>query len=139
MTSRKNDKQLHSLYFDNKKGFPNLRNLIKSAREHGIDRNYVKDWYNRQTVNQIIVNRKQPIAFHITIGDGNGYQMDITFLPNPRLSKGYIGMLSFNNTSTRKAYIAKIKDRTTESLILPISVWIDHVNSTGEKYEVCNR
>ena len=140
MSNADDDEVLHLLYYDNKKGFPKIRNLIRSAKEIGIDRNYVKDWYNRQTVNQIIVNKKQPMAFHKRIGDGNGYQMDITFLTKPRLIKGYLGMLTFINTSTRKAYIATIKDRTTESLILPISVWIDHVNKhVGRNKKYCNR
>ena len=128
MTNKNNDDILHLLYYDNKTGFPNLKNLIKIARKLGVPSDYVRDWYRRQSVNQIIANRKQKIAFHKTIGNGHGYQMDITFMPNPRLNKGFIGILTFINTSTRKAYIATIKDRTTESLIQPISVWIDHVN-----------
>ena len=55
MINKGNNDILRLLYYNNKTGFPNLRNLIRSAKKHGIDRDYVKDWYNRQTVNQIIV------------------------------------------------------------------------------------
>ena len=119
---------LHALYFNNKSGFRGLNNFISSAREFGIDKNEVKEWYKKQSVNQILVTRRNRIAYHKIIGDGDGYQADIIFIPNDKENDGYIGMLTFINTATRRAYVALIKNRSTEELLDKIEVWIDHVD-----------
>ena len=67
------------------------------------------------------------------MGDGHGYQADILFLQHPRYNDGYIGLLTFINTSTRRIYLASIKNRSTEELIDKIEIWIDHVERTWGK------
>ena len=81
----------------------------------------------------MLVTRRRKIFYHKTIGDGHGYQADIIFLPHPEQNEGFIGMLTFINTSTRKAYIAKIRSRETSELANIIQVWIDHVEGTVGK------
>ena len=121
---------LREIFYNPRSGFMNRNALIKRAHEKQVKIKDAREWYGRQAVNQIIMPRRRDIVYHKIIGDGDGYQADIIFLPSPRLNKGYIGLLTFINTSTRKAYVAKIKNRTTEELIDKIDVWLDHVEET---------
>ena len=107
---------LYELYYDKKKGFQSLKSLLAETRIFGMKPEFVKEWYKPQNVNQILYNRKQKIAFHKIIGDGHGYQADIIFLPHVRENEGYIGLLTFINTSTRYAYIALIRNRSTREI-----------------------
>ena len=125
-----NDDILSDLYNDPKRGFMGLNELIKQTRIFKIPEDYVREWYKKQDVNQIIVRRREPIIYHKTIGDGHGYQADIIFFQYPKLNDGFIGLLTFINTSTRRAFVAAIKNRTTEELIEKIEVWIDHIRRT---------
>ena len=124
---------LYELYYDKKKGFQNLKSLLADTKIFGMKPEFVKEWYRQQNVNQILNNRKQKIAFHKIIGDGHGYQADIIFLPHVRENEGYIGLLTLINTSTRYAYIALIRNRSTEEIYNKIEVWIDHVERTWGK------
>lgn len=122
--------RLAEIYFDKRGGFGSLKNLIAKAEQQGIMKDDVKKWYKSQPVNQIIVPRRNPIAYHKTIGDGDGYQMDIMFLPFPLKNNGYTGILTFINTSTRKAYVYEIKTRTTEEILGALFEWLTYVKKT---------
>jgi len=124
---------LNDLYFNQKTGFIGLNELIRRTRDDNIPIDFIKKWYKQQAVNQIIIPRRNKIYYHKTIGDGHGYQADIIFFPNPRLNDGYVGLLTFINTSTRRAYVAMIKNRSTDEIIDKISVWIDHVEKSFGK------
>ena len=95
----------------------NLNELIRRAKEHNVPADEVIRWYRSQPVNQIIIPRRKEIKFHKTIGDGHGYQADIIFFPFPRMNKGYVGLLTFINTTSRMAFVTAIKNRTTEELM----------------------
>jgi hypothetical protein len=110
------DDVLSDIYFNNKSGFVGLNELIRRTRDTDIPIDYVKKWYKSQPVNQIIIPRRQKIAYHKIIGDGSGFQADIIFFPYPRLNHGFVGLLTFINTSTRMAYVYPIKNRTTEEI-----------------------
>ena len=123
---------LNETFYNQKDGFMGVNELVRRLKRH-VPSRIVREWYRQQTINQIIVPKRIRIEYHKTIGDGHGYQGDILFLPYPRLNKGFIGLLTFINTSTRKASVAEIKSRTTEELLDIIQVWIDHVESTDGK------
>ena len=118
---------LQQIYYNPQSGYMGLNELTKRS---GMSVNDVRAWYAQQAINQILVPRRSMIHYHKTIGDGDGYHADIIFFPHPRHNKGYIGLLTFINTSTRKVYYALIKNRSTEELMERIEPWIDHVNST---------
>ena len=123
---------LHSHYYNPTSGFMSLRELIRRTRKQ-VDPAFTRDWYQRQEIPQVLVTRRRKIFYHKTIGDGHGYQADIILLPHSKQNERFIGMLTFINTSTRKAYIAKIRSKKTSELANIIQVWIDHVEGTVGK------
>jgi hypothetical protein len=119
--------KLEELFLSPKYGFMGLQRLYKAAKEFNIPRQYVKKWYDEQSVNQILLHRRPKIVYHKIIGDGNSYQADIIFLPYPRLNGGYIGLMTFINTSTRMAHIAPIKSRKTEEILPHFAFILDQI------------
>jgi len=119
-----NGRILRLLHFDPRSGFTGLRELQRVAHKKGISRNETSRWYHDQAVHQMIVPKREKIWYHKTIGNGHGYQADIIFLPHPELNDGLIGLLTFINTSTRRAWIASIRNRSTIELKDKIELWI---------------
>ena len=109
---------LHKLFYDYNKGFVNLKTLIAFGKELGISKEKVKEWFRNQTVNQVLLLSNQKIAYHKTIGDGYGFQADLIFFHHAKQNDGYIGLLTFINTSNRIAYIAPIKIEQPRSYMI---------------------
>jgi len=125
------DRILKKIYYNTQSGFTSLKELQRRAKLINIPPDLVQSWYAKQKVNQVIVPRRNKIYYHKTIGNGTGYQADIIFLPNPEYNHGYIGLLTFINTSTRMAYADAIKSRKTEELLSRINHWINWVYDEG--------
>lgn len=126
------ERTLKKIYYNTQSGFTSLKELKRRAKPLNISPDIVQSWYAKQKVNQVIVPRRNKIYYHKTIGDGSGYQADIIFLPNPEYNYGYIGLLTFINTSTRMAYADAIKSRRTEDLLSRIEHWIKYVYDGGK-------
>ena len=123
---------LNRLFYDEAEGFVGLNMLIKMARALGIPARVVRTWYKNQAINQIYKHRRRgKVKYHPTIGDGRSYQADIIFLPFPEENDGYVGLMTFINTSTRKAYAYPIYGRRTEYLMNAIRQWMAEMNYLG--------
>ena len=113
--------ELLTRIFNDNLGFISKRNLYRLAKqvEPKITQSIVNKWHNEQRTNQIIDRRIKKLPTHTIISDGRGWQADIFFIGDStykRANDGYIGLLTFINTSTRYAYVYPIKSRETNEI-----------------------
>jgi hypothetical protein len=110
-------------------GFPSKATLTREIRNRGIaiPQREIDAWYSSQRVNQVFPGtRKKPV--HHIMGDGTRWQVDTMYLNaydkrnNAKFSEanaGYIGLLTFINSSTRYAYAYPIMSRNYVQSYLP--------------------
>ena len=113
--------QVLSRIFNDNLGFITKKQLYQLAKQvnPNITQLIVSKWYDSHRTNQIIDRRIKKLPMHPIISDGNGWQADIFFIGDDtykRANKGFIGLLTFINTSTRFAYVYPIKSRETNEI-----------------------
>ena len=118
------DKLLEDIYNDNH-GLLNRQLLYQKAKiiEPRITHEIVNEWFNKQLpIKRIQRPRiKKENIYHPIIADGTNYQADILILSTTkgirRRNKGFIGLLTFINTSTRYLRVYPIKTHNFSELM----------------------
>jgi len=114
-------KELLIKIFNDNLGIISKKRLYQLSKivEPKITQRIVNEWYDSQPTNQIILKSGKKLPMHKIISDGRGWQADIFFIGDnsyKRANNGYIGLLTFINTSTRFAYVYPIKSRETSEI-----------------------
>ena len=122
------DEILSDIFYNPRTGFLSFNQLVKIVKQTypEIPRNFIKLWYDKQIPTQRL-QKSRKVKYHKIIGDGTSYQGDIMFLDNSRNNKGYIGMLTFINNSTRYAYAYPIKTRNTTEILTNLRHFVEHL------------
>ena len=105
------DQILTKLYYDPQTGLSSAKNLYNLAKPYGYTQKYIKEWINKQETNQIFKTQKKHYLPIIGYGTDE-YQMDVMFLEQyKKYNKGYIGLMTFINVTSRMGYAIPIKSK----------------------------
>lgn len=109
--------RLNKLYFDNEYPSANqLHELSKKLYGYTYSIKDIKTWLAQQEGQQIFGKKKQNY-FSIVGRTPDDYQMDTMFLDQYKKSnKGFIGLMTFINITSRKGYGIPIKNKTQSEM-----------------------
>ena len=131
------DEQLEQIY-DDSHGLLNRQLLYQRAK--AINPNFthtiVNEWFNRQRP-QIMIQRprKKKNLYHPIISDGTDYRADILALSTTqkqiKRNGGFIGILTFINSSTRYLRVYPIKSHSFTELMPLVKQFIEEAGDVG--------
>jgi hypothetical protein len=111
---------LNKLYYDPETGYSSADKLYRKAKQQDtkITMKIVKEFIDAQATAQITKQVKKNKNYNTIISPSikNNYQMDIMYLPNPTLNKGYKYLLTCIDVYSRFAFVEPLKSKSGEAV-----------------------
>lgn len=112
---------LKKLYYDPKTGLQSKDKLYRKAKamDKTITMKSVKEFLDKQPTAQITKQHTVKAKDYDTITSPavqNNYQMDIMYLPDPTLNKGFKYLLTCVDVFSRFAFVRPMKDKTGQTV-----------------------
>jgi len=108
---------IKKVYYDPKQGLTSKKKLYEKLKEQGVSYKDVKEFIDSQKMGQEYerdVNKKEEFPIN---APENSYQGDITFFDKyKKVNKGFVGILTFIEITTKKAYAYAVKSKKEKDI-----------------------
>jgi len=121
--------KLHDIYYSPLTGY-HKPTLYSEGKKLGFTKKQIDEFLNQQEITQIFTPKKK--KFTKIVGHTNAdYQMDVMFLEQyRRQNKGFIGLVTFIEITSRKVYAIPIKNKNQETINEAFDVFYKGVHAT---------
>ena len=110
--------RIREAYYDPKMGLVSMDRLYRKLRSQGITRKQLKEFFDKQQVQQMHHQSKKPDFYPIySVIDGS-YQADLMFYPRFKgINNGYDTIMTCIEITTRKGYCFPMKGKKTPAVM----------------------
>jgi hypothetical protein len=132
------ESKLKQLFYDPEKGLSTvdkLYDLVKNDKDYKYTKKFVKDWYDKQEVNQVTqVVPKSNIVYPPITGTIKSYQCDLTFYNQYKHhNHGYKMIFLIINVVSRKLYGYPLKKKNIESITNAFNLFLKQIDYKIDK------